>query len=273
VSAEHLIMVGRTGGGKSTTAANLAAALTDAGKRVLLVGYDPRGNSSPTLPGIGSLQPLPDWKGCLGAPRYALGSKNSLCVEGAELVSAGDPAYLLRHPIVAGFNPDFVIHDVFLAAGESLALPSATEGVARLFAITSADMGAINAVNDLFAWLNTVAAVDYRFGGVIVNNLTEQLYQSIVADFVAQTNTSIVANIPHSLMISVSDFYNQTLIESAPNSRISFVYRKLARLVLEPNEVRRPGFLQRGALRQWAVKWGEIVGELENGSVQDGSNI
>jgi len=273
VSAEHVIIVGRTGVGKSTTAANLAAALTEAGKRVLLVGYDPRGNSSATLPGVGTLHPFPDWGGRSSAPRYALGCKKTLCVEGAELVSERDPAYLLSHPLVTGFRPDLVIHDVFLEPGESFALPSATEGVARLFAITTADMGAISAVNDLFAWLNTVAAVDYRFGGVIVNNLTENLYQSIVADFVAQTNTSIVASISHSLMISVSDFYNQTLLESAPHSHISYVYRKLAQLVLEPNEVRRPSFLQRGALRQWAVKWGEIIAELETGSVQDGSNI
>ena len=276
MSAEHVVIVGKSGVGKSTTAANLVAALAETGKRVLLVGYDPRQNSTAMLRGSASLQPFPDWADGT-APWYAPGPKSSFCVEAGRQDVKGEgiatPEGLLSHPLVADFGPDLVIHDVDWEAGTPFALPVATQGVLRVLAVTSADMGAINVVNELFAWLNTVAAVDYRFGGVVANNLTGHLYQAIVADYVAQTNTTIIANISHSLMVSVSDFYHQTLIESAPHSQISQAYRQLARKILEPNEVRRPSFLQRGALRQWAVRWGEIIAELETGSVQDGSNI
>ena len=46
-------------------------------------------------------------------------------------------------------------------------------------------MGAINVVNELFAWLNTVAAEDCRFGGVVVNNPSGPLYQAIVSGYLA----------------------------------------------------------------------------------------
>jgi len=276
VSTEHVIIVGKGGVGKSTTAANLVAALAESGKRVLMIGYDPRQDSTAMLRGSGGLQPIPDWTGG-PVPLYAPGSGNSLCVELGRPDGKGEgispPEGLFGHPLVAGFGSDLVIHDVDWEAGSAIRLPVITQGVLRVFVVTSADMGAINVVNELFAWLNTVAAVDYRFGGVIANNLTGQLYQTIVADYVAQTYTTIVANISHSLMVSVSDFYNQALIESAPHSQISHAYRQLARKILESKEVRRPSFLSRDALRQWAVKWGEIIAELETGSVRDGSNI
>jgi len=273
---EHLVFVGKGGVGKSTTAANLTAALAETGKRVLLFGYDPRGNSSASLRGAGRMLPIPNWECGSSTPLYAPGCHNSLCVETGGLIIEGDTsptAYLLRHPLVTGYSPDFVVHDVPWDPEKPFVLPAITEGGTRLLAVTSADMGAIHVVNEIFAWLNTVAAVDCRFGGVVVNNLSGQLYKSIVADYVAQTNASIVASISNSLMVSVSDFYNQTLIESAPFSLTAGAYRKLARLVLEPNEVRRPSFLQRHVLKQWAVKWGEIIAELETGTVRDGANI
>jgi len=276
VSAEHLIMVGKGGVGKSTTAANLTAALAETGSRVLVIGYNPKGNSTAMLRGAGSLLPFPDWRHGPNAPLYSPGCKNSLCVEAAGLAGMGDTApaaHLLRHPLIADFRPGFVIHDLDWEPGAPFALPGATEGIARLFVVTSADMGAISAANEIFAWLNTVAAVDCRFGGVIGNNLSGPLYNSIVADYAARTNACVVANIAHSLIVSLSGFYRQALIDAAPFSRISYAYQKLARLVLEPNEVRRPSFLMRGALRQWAIRWGEIITELETGVVQDGSNI
>jgi nitrogenase iron protein NifH len=276
VAAEHLVVVGKGGVGKSTTAANLSAALLEAGKKVVLIGYDTHWNSTITLRGAGALQPLPGWYESSPAPLYAGGYRDSICIEAGELTLEGaaeHAAAIPRHPLLTGYRPDFIVHDVAWEPGASFQVPAAAEGVPRLLVVTSADMGALHVVNACFSWLNTVKAVDCRLGGIVVNNLSGPLYESIVSDFVSQTGASITATISRSLMVSVSDFYHQTLLEAAPASHVSFVYRRLAKSLIDAPEVRRPKALGNEALRDWALKWGEVIAELETGVVSGGLGI
>jgi nitrogenase iron protein NifH len=74
-------------------------------------------------------------------------------------------------------------------------------------------------------------------------------------------------------MVSVSDFLNQTLIEAAPHSHNTFVYRKLARGLVKQRPLQRPVALDKEKLNQWVMKWKDILSEMETGIVRDGSNI
>jgi len=272
--AEHLVIVGKSGVGTSTTAVNLAAALAEAGKKVALIGYGAFWNSTTTLRGSGQLSPLPGWHG-EGAPHYAYGYLDTLCIEAGEFpgeAEKGNSSDLLAHPVMAGHGSEYVLHDVSWNPEVDLRY-AATEGVPRLLVVTSADLAAIQVANELFNWLNTVPAANYRFNGVVINNLPGPLYKSMISDFVSQTGTSIAASVSHSLMVSVSDIYKKSLIESAPLSHLSYAYRKLAGSVVDAAESRRPKFLSQGTLQDWALKWSEIISELETGMVRDGSSI
>ena len=271
MAAEQIVIAGRRGVGKSTTAANLTAALAETGKKVLYIGYDPYGYSSLTLRGDAHLQPLPEWESGATAARYAKGNNNTLCIETLEQGTTGES--LLTHPLVIGYAPDFVIHDSFWEPGASFVLPGGAEAPARLFAVTSAETDAVIVANELFAWLGGRAGANCRFGGVIANNLSGHLQESMLADFAAKTESAVVAGVSHSLMVSVSEVYNKTLLESAPYSHISYAYRKLAQLVLKPEAARIPKALPCYELRQWTASWEEIIVEAETGVVRDGSHI
>ncbi|WP_243375180.1 AAA family ATPase [Geotalea sp. SG265] len=274
--AEHIIVVGKGGVGKSTTAANITAALAEAGRQVALIGYDPRWSATTTIRGSAALLPVPQWRSEEVVPRYALGYKGALCIEAGDFTIEGhtrQSAALLDLPLLIQHGASYVIHDVAWEPGPYFSLPPACEGVPIVLVVTSGDMTSINVVNELFRWLNTVSSSNYRFGGVIINNLKGPLYESIISDYVSRTGTTIVANIPHSVMVSVSDFYNQTLIEAAPSSHNAYTYRKLVRHIVDSLVVPRPIPLDAGELGTWATSWGEIISELETGVVRDGSNI
>jgi nitrogenase iron protein NifH len=274
-TTEHLLIVGKRGVGKSTAAANLGAALAEAGQRVVLIGYDSGGNSTALLRGNRELLPVGGTQVNTAGPSYARGFRESLCIEAGEADDGGETgiAALLDSSLVSCYHPDFVIHDVAREPDGSFWVPPAIDGVTRVFAVTSSDMAAVHVVNNLFSWLNTVQSGDCRFGGVVVNNLSGAFYESIVGDYVSQTGTAIVASIPHSLMVSVSDFYSQTLVEAAPFSHNAYAYRRLAHLVIHGTVVPRPAFLSDAALKQWAQKWGDIIREMETGIVRDGAYI
>jgi nitrogenase iron protein NifH len=79
--------------------------------------------------------------------------------------------------------------------------------------------------------------------------------------------------VPHSLMVSAGEYCSQTVIESAPQSHLSSVYRKLARLVVQGIPVGAPHFLGADTFAAWQRKWCEITEELETGMVRDGAAI
>lgn len=74
-------------------------------------------------------------------------------------------------------------------------------------------------------------------------------------------------------MVSVAEFSNQTVLESAPQSHLSSVYRKLARLAVQGFAAGSPVSLDAAALADWQRKWSEITEELEWGLVRDGAAI
>jgi nitrogenase iron protein NifH len=271
MAAEQVVLVGKDGVGKSTVAANLGAALAETGKKVVLISYDWHFLTHFSAGSVREPKPVPGWDGEPG-PHYVEGHLGMLFIRTGGTLTRAAVDRLLKSPLLAEFAPDYILHDLpWETAGAPGQIPLA--GVASLLLVTSAEMGALRVANEVFGWLNTVFAANFRFAGVVANNLTGQLQESIINDFVSLSGTSLVANVPHSLMVTVADLYNRTLIESAPSSHISYAYRRLGRVILETLPSRRPKHLDPEALQNWGQKWGEVIVELETGIVANGAGI
>ncbi len=268
---EHIIISGKSGVGNSTTAANLAAALTESGRRVAMIGYDPQRRSTITLRGRSELLPAAS----PGAPLFTIGFKDTLCIEVGELTYAKNADWYRVHvsPLLAGHRPNYIVHDLWQQPDKPFLLPPAVQEAPRLFAVSSGELSSVQTLNDLFTWLNDVSSSDCRFAGVIVNNTKNKVYEMIVNDFVSRTGTSVIASFEHSPMVSMSNYLKETLIEAAPCSHNTILYRRLAQQIIDNDLAARPTYFDETELEHWSRKWYDIIARMESGVVMDGSGI
>lgn len=280
MAAEHLVVTGRSGAGVSTTAVNLSAAIAEQGYRVAHLGYDRRRISTGSLRGQSPLVPACDSR-CHSRcrhekPHCATGYLGILCIEcGVEGEEDLAPEFPLvgRMELIGRFCPDYVVHDISGDPATVLPFLSHEDEPARLFLVTSSDFAAVTTMNLYLAKLEKPRYRTLRFGGIIANNISGAFSETLVQDFAREAGTRPIVSIPHSLMVSVAEYASQSVMESAPRSHLSTVYRKLARIAVQGLAVDVPRKLEPAALAAWQRKWSEITEEFESGLVRDGAAI
>jgi nitrogenase iron protein NifH len=283
MTTEHLVVTGRSGAGVSTSAVNLSAALAEQGYRVAHLGYDRHRNSTGLLRGQAPL------RACYGSAcgdgcdesrfHCAIGFQDILCIECGYDGDVGDAgpapefAALRRTELIARSRPDFVVHDI--AGAPETVLPFLrNEGEpTRIFVVTSASLASLATLNHFIGAVTSGGPEGCRFGGVISNNISGSFFEALVDDFTRQVATKPMVMVPHSLMVSFGEYGSRTVIESAPQSHLSSVYRKLARLVVQGFPLEAPQYLSAGKFAAWQRTWCEITEELECGLVRDGAAI
>ncbi len=295
MTTEHLVVTGRSGAGVSTTAVNISAALAEQGHRVAHLGYDRHRFSSYLLRGQSPLKAACG-DGCqeacdVGKFHCAGGFREILCIEcgdegeggmggeggeGAEAGEAGTAQEFSapgRMALVSRFNPDFVVHDIAGEPDALLPLLRNQGASTRIFLVTSASFASLTTLNRHLGALGKSGETGSRFGGIIANDISGSFFGELVDDFARAAGTRPLVMVPHSLMVSVAEYGGQTVIESAPGSHLSSVYRKLARLVVKEAQGQQPTFVDADAFAAWRRKWREIIEELESGMVRDGAAI
>jgi len=280
MTTEHLVVTGRSGAGVSTIAVNLSAALAEKGYRVVHLGYDRYRISTDLLRGQTPLKAAcgdARRDGCNETKFHcAFGFQEILCIECGDDGEAGlapEFAALRRTELIARFRPDFVVHDI-VGEPETVLSFLRNEGEpTRIFVVTSASFASLTTLNHFLGAFASKVPEGSLFGGVISNNMPGSFFEALVDDFTRQTDTKPIVTVPHSLMVSVGEYCSQTVIESAPQSHLSSVYRKLARLVVQGFPMEAPKFLDARDFAAWQRKWCEITEELESGLVRDGAAI
>jgi nitrogenase iron protein NifH len=287
VSAQHIAFYGKGGVGTSTTATNISVALAEAGHRVIQVGFDPGHDSTEVLRGDREVRTILDavQKSGITSPDDIIvrGFKGVLCMETGlpfpDLACTGHDAqaviqFLKERSFLEEYKPDIVIYDV---SGEAvcggIAGSLLSDIAERVFIVSSADFKSFYTANNFFRNILRHIAGGTRLGGNIANGLTAPFAETIMADFALKTGTRVAGTIPRSLVVMQSSLYNQSVIEAAPLSNHAYIYRRLARQIVENHETFQPRPLSPEGLKSWAREWGDMILELETGIIGSGGGI
>lgn len=286
--AKQIALYGKGGTGKTTIAANLAAALAEAGHRVLLVGCSPTADTSHLLVGEAVPKTLFSYLGAEVKPTAAdiitTGYRGIGCIEvgdfpGSESCTSRSVAAALKLlqelAVIDTFAPEYVIYDMpgdVGCIGDSML---ETLQIDLSLVVTSADFQAMFAANRLVGLLARLQLPGFM--AIVINGSISSFEDSFVADFAGQVGLGIAATIPRSLAVRHSELYGKTVIEAGPLSTHAYTYRRLARLVSEHGRIGDNGVkaapLAAARLKEWACDWGKRLGELEFGIIQDGAGI
>ena len=255
-----IAVYGKGGIGKSTMSANITAALSDRGHRVLQIGCDPKHDSTRLLLGgklpqtiLEYMKDVPEsqrklsdvilegYKGCLcaesGGPEPGVGCAGRGIISAFNLLSALG---------VDSLHTDITLYDVLgdVVCG-GFAVPIRNEYADRIFIVSSGEFMSIYAANNI---LRGVSNYDpRRIGGIIFNSRGGPEEPERIKRFSNAVGIPIVATFSRSKLFSDAEENGKTVVEMFPESREAETFGGLCDTILN-GELHTARFLNESEL-------------------------
>lgn len=257
---KRIAIYGKGGIGKSSTASNVAAACADEGHRVMIIGCDPKSDSSITLLGGRRIPTI------LNLMRSGLDiTEEDVIFEGyngVKCVEVGGPEPGIgcagRGIIVAIQKlkkiskelevADLIIYDVpgDIVCGGFVA-PIRKGLVNEAYVLTSGEYMPLYAANNICRGLTKI---NTQLSGVICNARNVSREEEIVRKFAEEIGSEMIAFIPKEQIVQDCERDGYSVMEKAPYSGIANVYRKLAHVIMSRDKAVMPDALEDERLRE-----------------------
>ena len=274
---------GKGGIGKSTVVANAAAAAAKAGNRVMVVGCDPKADTTRVLM-HGRIETILDVHARLGgrltrADAAHEGAFGVLCMEsggpragegcaGKGIALALKDIQELR--IVEEFAPDLILYDVLgdvVCGGFSTPLREKVAEAAYI--VTTSDYMSLYAANGICRCIRKYAdRGGCRLGGLIYNERSAVGDESAAADFARAVGTRIAGRVPLDRAISRAEMRRSTVIECEPDSAAARAFEVIADEMLHGAETTVPEPLSTEALEAIGERIAAQFAQSEEGFAQ-----
>jgi nitrogenase iron protein NifH len=253
---KQIALYGKGGIGKSTTSANLSAALSLQGLDVLQIGCDPKRDSTRMLMQGRFIPTVMDLVRERGEGAISLPDVEYTGFNGVRCVEAGGPepgvgcagrGIIATFQILEKFGAlkgDVIVYDVLgdVVCG-GFAMPMREGYAQEIYLVTSGELMSLYAANNIckaIQRLSSRAKSKCRLAGVICNAKNQPREEELVAEFAQKVNSSLIQFIPRDRVVQLAELNRKTVIEYAPDTPQADCYRELARRVMENTRLTIP---------------------------------
>lgn len=245
-----IAVYGKGGIGKSTTTQNTVAGLVELGRKVMIVGCDPKADSTRLLLGglhqksvLDSLREEGDEVELDDIRKEGFGK--TLCVEsggpepGVGCAGRGIITSISMLEQLGAYDEevglDYAFYDVLgdVVCG-GFAMPIREGKAQEIYIVTSGEMMAMYAANNICRGIQKYAGTGgVRLGGLICNSRKVDREDELISALAQSLGTQMIYFMPRDNIVQHAELNRQTVIEYAPESAQADHYRSLAKAIDE----------------------------------------
>jgi len=267
----QVAIYGKGGIGKSTTTQNLTAGLAEMGKKVMVVGCDPKADSTRLILGGLAQKTVLDTLRDEGEDielEYIMktGFGGIKCVEsggpepGVGCAGRGIITSINMLERLGAYDEelDYVFYDVLgdVVCG-GFAMPIREGKAQEIYIVASGELMALYAANNISKGITKFAnSGGTRLGGIICNSRKVDNERELLEAFAKELGTQLIHFVPRDNIVQRAEINKKTVIDYAPNEPQADEYRKLARAIENNDMFVIPKPMVQDRLEQLMMEYG-----------------
>ncbi len=273
---------GKGGIGKSTTTQNLVAALAEAGKKVMIVGCDPKADSTRLILHAKAQNSVMELAAEAGSVEdLELEDVLSVGYGGVKCVESGGPepgVGCAGRGVITAINfleeegayddaLDFVFYDVLgdVVCG-GFAMPIRENKAQEIYIVCSGEMMAMYAANNIAKGIVKYAnSGSVRLAGLICNSRNTDREDELIMALAAKLGSQMIHFIPRDNAVQHAEIRRMTVIEFDPTHKQADEYRSLAKKIVENKKFVIPTPITMDELEELLMEFG--IMEVEDTSI------
>lgn len=276
----QIAIYGKGGIGKSTTTQNTVAAIAEMGKKVMIVGCDPKADSTRLILHSKAQTTVMDLAREKGTVED-LELKDVLLTgySGIKCSESGGPepgVGCAGRGVITAINfleengaytkdLDFVFYDVLgdVVCG-GFAMPIREGKAQEIYIVTSGEMMAMYAANNIAKGILKYAhSGGVRLGGLICNSRQVDREYELIAALAKRLSTKLIHFIPRDNVVQRAELRRMTVIEYSKEHPQADEYRKLAKTIVDNKDLVVPTPITMDELEALLMEYGFLEQESD----------